>query len=176
MKVFEDAKVNGTSTDINFCILNSITGFEVDMFPDRENSRRTIHNLMSVDVPLTLASAVLENQYPDSRDQNCNSISYRRIVITTSGFEVAMLLHRENSCTTIQNNYTELVISKCSITLGIAENLGLAGWTSLVSQLHPPLLLFPVSLSTVDKIPIVHLKLVISKCSACFNVFDNVWK
>ena len=73
-------------------------------------------------------------------------------------------------------NYTEIVIGRCSISLGISENLGLAGWTSLVSQPHPQLLLFPVSLLTIYIIPVMLLKRVVSKCSACLSIFDNLWK
>ena len=78
-------------------IIITTFGFEVVMLPDRENSCRTTQNLTSVDVPLTLASS------KTYRPRNCMSISYRRIVITTSGFVVAMLPDRENSCRTIQN-------------------------------------------------------------------------
>ena len=152
--VFEDAKVNGTSTDVEFCIVLhelSISGSMATSKPEivftmRRNEievrfrrldicfrgRQTQWNIDRHQVSYSSAwilptsgfdVAMLldkENSYriwcrsmfhwlwcprkPISRRRNCISISFRRIVITTSGFEVAMLPDRENSCRTIQNS------------------------------------------------------------------------
>ena len=60
---------------------------------------RTMQNLMLVDVPLTLASSKTYMWTPKSYFYLVPTLS----IITTSGFVVAMLPDRENSCRTIQN-------------------------------------------------------------------------
>jgi len=54
-----------TTSSVYFC-MNSITGFEVDIFPDKKNSCKTMQNFMSVDVPSTLESSKTYQPAPAS--------------------------------------------------------------------------------------------------------------
>ena len=47
---------------------------------------------------------------------------------------------------------------------------------AFLSRTDALLWLLLVSWSTFGTIPVVHLKLIISKCSTCFSVFDKIWK
>ena len=88
-----------TSSSVFFWV-NSITGFEVDIFPDVENSFQT-------EPCITWCRSMFRWLWRPrklmSRRRNCISMSHRHLVITTSGFDVAMLPDRWNSCRTIHN-------------------------------------------------------------------------
>jgi hypothetical protein len=72
--------------------------------------------------------------------------------------------------------YTELHVVRRSIDFGVLENLYLDAEITFLSRTDAYLLLLPVSLSTFGAIPVVHMKHIISKRSACYGVVYNLRK